>query len=193
MSLAAAFVRSVFDLRDLPTDGLPEVALVGRSNVGKSSLINAIAAHKGLAKTSSTPGKTKSLNFYRLEDRFYIVDTPGYGYARQSKEERRKWHILMDRYFEHRAEPQTVAMVIDSRHPGLANDLEAIDWLRQQQRRSIIILTKADKCTQRELAVHEKYLRAEFSEAESLFSVSSETGKGIIPLRRYLETTTATR
>lgn len=188
MADAPTFLRSVFDLKDLPNDGLPEVALIGRSNVGKSSLINALANRKGLAKTSSTPGKTRCLNYYRFGGKFYLIDTPGYGYARLSKTEQAKWHSLMDSFFIDRAPLVGIGIVIDVRHQGLTNDLEAIDWMKHQPCKSFVILTKADKTSQKEVAAHEKYLRTEFSETDSMFSVSSQSGKGIIPLRRYVET-----
>ncbi|HYM21165.1 MAG TPA: ribosome biogenesis GTP-binding protein YihA/YsxC [Candidatus Kapabacteria bacterium] len=180
------FVRSVFDLKDLPSDNIPQLALIGRSNVGKSSLINALAAEKNLAKTSSTPGKTLSLNFYRFEGPVYLVDTPGYGYAKQSRPDRLKWIQLMDRFISENNSLKQVAIVIDSRHEGLENDAVAMNWLIENQLHWIIILTKSDKVTQRDLAHHEKLLRMGFSGAESVFSVSSTSGKGIVALRHYL-------
>ena len=185
MNTSPTFVASIFDLSKLPSDGLPEIALVGRSNVGKSSLINALAERKGLAKTSSTPGKTRSLNYYRFPKGYYLVDTPGYGYAAQSKAERQRWRQLMDDYIL-RPVIRSVGLVIDMRHPGLQNDVAALEWLLSLPLSSFIVLTKSDKVTQKEIATHEKYLRSGFSGVDSLFCVSSTNGKGIAKLRTYL-------
>lgn len=188
MAESAVFVRSVFDLKDLPAEGLPEIALIGRSNVGKSSLINALAARKGMAKTSSTPGKTQCLNIYRFFDRYLIVDTPGYGYAKRSKSERDKWHKLMDTYIGDREALRLVGIVIDARHPGLERDVEAGHWLAELGRPAIVILTKSDKVSQRDIAQHEKYIRTEFSGIVEVFSVSNLEGKGLGRLRAFLST-----
>jgi GTP-binding protein len=186
MQEPAVFVRSVFDLKDLPTEGLPEIALIGRSNVGKSSLINALAGKKGLAKTSSTPGKTQCLNIYRFSDKYNIVDTPGYGYAKRSKSDREKWHKLMDTYIGEREVLRLVGIVIDARHPGLENDNDAGHWLAAMQKPSFVILTKSDKVSQRDVSQHEKYIKTEFSGILDVFSVSNPEGKGLGRLRAFL-------
>ena len=190
MGERATFIRSVFDLKDLPSDGIPQIALIGRSNVGKSSLINSLADQKNLAKTSSTPGKTLSLNFYKF-GKFYLVDTPGYGYAQQGKADRAKWVKLMEGYVTSNELLKRIGIVIDARHEGLENDVNAMEWLDEMGLDWFTILTKSDKVTQRELSAHEKYLRTGFGEGKSLFSVSSQSGKGIRPLQSYLLSTFA--
>jgi GTP-binding protein len=145
-----------------------------------------------LAKTSSTPGKTLSLNFYKFGS-FYLVDTPGYGYAQQSKADRAKWVTLMEGYVSSNDLLKRVGIVIDARHEGLANDVTAMQWLDEMGLDWFAILTKSDKVTQSELARHEKYLRTGFGEGKSLFSVSSWNGKGIRALHGYLLSTFAAK
>jgi GTP-binding protein len=186
MAIQPAFVKSVFDLKDLPSDGLPEVVLIGRSNVGKSSLINSLAAKKEIAKTSAKPGKTQSLNFYLFPPSYYLVDTPGYGFAHRSKAEQEKWRRLMESYISERTELQAVGIVIDSRHQGLESDVLALEWIASIERRWFILLSKTDKIKQSEISAHEKYIKTEFSGYERMFSVSSERGMGIAALRQYL-------
>lgn len=129
----------------------PQVALAGRSNVGKSSLVNALAGRKSLAKVSATPGKTRSLNFYRVEPQpFYIVDLPGYGYARCSKQEREKWGTLMQRYLTECANLKALALLLDCRLPPQKLDMQLAEFSRNHNIPILGILTKADKCTQKE-------------------------------------------
>lgn len=130
-----------------------QIAFAGRSNVGKSSLINALAGRKNLAKISSTPGKTRSLNFYRVEpDGFYVVDLPGYGYARCSKKEREKWDALIRRYLTGCAQLRALALLLDCRLPPQGLDLRLAAFAREHEIPLLPVLTKADKCTQRERA-----------------------------------------
>src|SRR5260221_360953 len=135
MKLEVKFVSSFASMLSLPKDGLPEVAFIGRSNVGKSSLLNAIADRKQLAKTSSTPGKTRTLNFFHASAGcdFYLVDMPGYGYAKQSKSERFSWAKLAERYFLERKELIATAILIDARHPNLEADQMVIEWFIDQK------------------------------------------------------------
>jgi GTP-binding protein len=183
--MPARFIKSVFKPEDLPSEGIPEVAIIGRSNVGKSSLINILAQRKEMAKTSSTPGKTQSLNYY-LFDGFHLVDMPGYGYAKSSKEDRIKWSGLIDQYFRSRKELRAVGALIDARHIGLENDKLILEWLSEQEHPWFIILTKIDKVKQQDISAHEKYLKQEFKSAEAVFKTSSKEGKGIQALLRHL-------
>ena len=129
----------------------PQIALAGRSNVGKSSLVNALAGRKSLAKVSATPGKTRSLNFYRVEPHpFYVVDLPGYGYARCSKQEREKWGLLMQRYLVNCASLKALALLLDCRLPPQKLDQQLADFARNHGITLLPVLTKADKCTQKE-------------------------------------------
>lgn len=128
-----------------------QIALAGRSNVGKSSLINALANRKNLAKISSTPGKTRSVNYYRVEpDNFYLVDLPGYGYARCSQEEREKWALLLEYYILSCGQLKALALLLDCRLPPQKSDMELAAFAQSHAIPLIAILTKADKCTQRE-------------------------------------------
>ena len=138
-----------------------QIALAGRSNVGKSSLVNALAGRKSLAKVSSTPGKTRSLNFYRVEPgEFYIVDLPGYGYARCSKQERNKWGTLMERYLVSCGNLKALGLLLDCRLPPQKLDIQLATFARAHNIRILPILTKADKCTQRERAERQAAWRA---------------------------------
>lgn len=131
----------------------PQIALAGRSNVGKSSLVNALAGRKALAKVSSTPGKTRSLNFYKVEPQpFYVVDLPGYGYARCSKQEREKWGTLMLRYLADCANLKALALLLDCRLTPQKLDTQLAEFARNHNISILPILTKADKCSQRERA-----------------------------------------
>jgi GTP-binding protein len=184
--VSVKFVKSVFSPEELPSDGLPEIALIGRSNVGKSSLINALAERKELARTSSTPGKTQCLNYY-LFNNFYLVDMPGYGYARASKTSRFQWIGLIERYFESRAELRAIGILVDARHIGLENDSILMRWLSEQEQPWVIIMTKIDKVKQQDIAAHEKYLKQEFPRAQLVFKTCSKDGKGIRSLFSYLK------
>ncbi len=186
MNPKAEFYRAVFDLKDLPNDGLPEMAFIGRSNVGKSSLINALAQQKNLAHISSKPGKTQSLNYYRFPGNWYLVDSPGFGFAQRSKAEQEKWRKLMESYIEKREELTAVALLIDSRHQGISTDIMALEWLSDLAKPIIVILTKIDKTTQKDLAAHEKYLRSEFTGVKEVFRVSTISGAGVKELLRNL-------
>src|ERR1039458_2151637 len=125
MKFEAHFVSSFSSIEKLPTDGRAEIARMGRSNVGKSSLINALAARQQLAKTSSTPGKTRLLNYFLVNGEFYLVDMPGYGFAKQAKSERFEWAKIAEKYFLEREPLSAVGVLIDGRHIGLESDLTA--------------------------------------------------------------------
>lgn len=140
---------TIYTLDQLGEMALPQLALAGRSNVGKSSLLNRLAGRKNLAKTSSTPGKTRSLNFYRVEpENFYLVDLPGYGYARCSKAERQKWAMLINKYLSRNTHILGVVALLDSRIPPQRVDMDLISYISQQGIEVIPVLTKADKCKQ---------------------------------------------
>ena len=191
MKFEAAFVSSFATIASLPKDGLPEIALIGRSNVGKSSLINALAARKQLAKTSGTPGKTRTLNYYRINDTFYLVDMPGYGYAKQAKSERIAWAHVAEQYFLERSPLRAIGLLIDARHPELASDREVIGWFAAHGLAAFIVLTKSDKAKQQEVARHARLLMD--SPVSKIFSTSSATGKGISELRKFIVDTAAAR
>ncbi|MEP7235566.1 MAG: ribosome biogenesis GTP-binding protein YihA/YsxC [Ignavibacteriota bacterium] len=184
--MPAKFIRSVFTPEDFPNEPVPEIALVGRSNVGKSSLINALAKQKEMARTSATPGKTQSLNYYGF-DNFFIVDMPGYGYARASKTSRFQWIGLIERYFESRSQLRATGILVDARHIGLDNDVILMNWFSEQGLPWFVVLTKIDKVKQQDLAAHEKFLRAEFEGVIGVFKTCSKDGKGIPALLAFIK------
>lgn len=129
----------------LPRNSLPEIAFAGKSNVGKSSLINGLMNRKSYAKTSSTPGKTQTINFYNINEELYLVDLPGYGYAKVSEKEKREWGRLIERYLHSSEQLRAVFLLIDIRHDPSANDKLMYDWIVSQGYHPIIIATKLDK------------------------------------------------
>jgi GTP-binding protein len=141
--------KTIYTIDQLEEMPLPQLALAGRSNVGKSSLLNKLTGRKNLAKISSTPGKTRSLNFYKVSpEEFYLVDLPGYGYARCSKTERDKWAALINKYLRGNARLFGVVALLDSRLPPQALDIELIAFIRAQGIDVFPVMTKADKCKQ---------------------------------------------
>ncbi len=142
---------TVYTLEQLKTQELPQVALAGRSNVGKSSLLNALAGRKKLAKTSATPGKTRSINFYRvLPENFFLVDLPGYGYAKCGKEEQERWAGLIEQYLLHTKSLKALAVLLDCRLPPQKADLDLLAFAAQSGLPALPIITKADKCSKNE-------------------------------------------
>lgn len=142
---AATFSACITNKEGLPKDDLPIIALVGRSNVGKSSLINSLTGRKELARTSSLPGKTLTINFYCINDAFYLVDLPGYGFAKASKVTRAKIQAMMDEFFLNCNNLKGVAQIVDIRHKPSPLDVQMHNWLREQRINNIVVLTKTDK------------------------------------------------
>ena len=178
---------TVYEPGQMPDFPQTQIALAGRSNVGKSSLINCLAGRKALAKISSTPGKTRSLNFYRvLPEDFFLVDLPGYGFARTSKTEKAKWGRLIEAYLTGRTRPAAVACLLDSRLPPQRLDLEMAAFLTQNGIPLLAVLTKADKCKQRECAERQRQWREILRLATPPVCVSSKTGRGREELWREL-------
>ena len=170
--------KTIYGQSDLVTPEAFQVALAGRSNVGKSSLLNRLAGRKQLAKTSSTPGKTQSINLYRVEPGdYYLVDLPGYGYAKRSKVERAKWAKLIERYLSGNIWLRAVAVLLDCRLSPQASDLDMVAWLSASGIQVLGVLTKADKCTQRDRQAQKaRWAGLLGGEAPVLFS--SVTGMG---------------
>jgi len=179
VQITAEFVTSAAGAGGFPRDTLPEVALVGRSNVGKSSLINALV-RRPLARTSAAPGKTRLANFYRVQrgsaPALYLVDLPGYGYARGGDAAAREFRQLADAYFS-RPGARAVLLLVDSRHPGLESDLDAWAWAQSQPCPSGVIGTKVDKLTRAERSRHARTLETLFTIPVPL--VSAVTGEGL--------------
>ena len=142
-----------------PENSLPEIAFAGKSNVGKSSLINAVMNRKSLARTSAQPGKTQTINFYNVNDAFYLVDLPGYGYAKVSEEVKAKWGRMVERYLRQSRQLKAVFLLIDIRHEPSANDRQMYDWIISQGYHPIIIATKLDKLKRSQIPAAVKTVR----------------------------------
>lgn len=147
----AEIVTSAVHPSQYPKDNFPEIALAGRSNVGKSSFINKLLGRKNLVRTSSKPGKTRTLNFYNINDQFYFVDVPGYGYAKVSKSEREKWGRMMEEYFETREQLRAVVLVVDSRHKPTQDDIQMYDYVTYLNIPLIVVATKVDKLSKNKM------------------------------------------
>jgi len=175
--LTAEFIKSAFDRQHWTTGGSPEVAFLGRSNVGKSSLINSLLLRKGLARTSNTPGRTQSINFFLINENFYFVDLPGYGYARVSKAMRSDWGKMAEQYLSERAELALCIQLVDSRHKPTELDKQLNEWLVFHKKRHVIAATKADKLSSNQLRKSLSLIESELS-GSRVIAYSSETGKG---------------
>jgi GTP-binding protein len=176
-----SFLTSVFDLRQLPEPDRPEIAFAGRSNVGKSSLINKLIKRKNLVKTSAKPGKTQSLNFFQIDTSFYLVDLPGYGYARVSKKMQESWQALITGYLEIRQNLKCVVVIVDLRHAMKVADLQLVDWLRNNNLAFLIVYTKADKLSANQRSKNGAVLDAGFGIKPSgrvVFSAKTGLGRG---------------
>lgn len=175
-----SFVRSVYELSQVPKDNLPQVILCGRSNVGKSSFLNSLFNRKQLAKTGSIPGKTRSINFYNVDDKFYIVDLPGFGYAKKSKLEREKWGRLINTYIEKTERIVYAFHIVDCRYEPTELDINLNHWLHFAHIEFSVILNKIDKLSQSELAKAKYSIKRIFPELEfdkNLFYYSSIKGR----------------
>ena len=189
---SAVFETSVGDGSQLFPSTLPEVVFSGRYNVGKSSLINRLLSRKSLARTSATPGKTATINFYRL-DTVRLVDLPGYGYAKVSDREKKKWSDVIRRYFEDDRDLRLVVQLVDIRHPPSADDRVMIDFFVQEEIPFLIALTKADKLNKSERVSRLAAFEEEWAAYEGVkwIPFSSVTGEGAEELREILEDVTA--
>ncbi len=175
------FVKAVYTLNELPKKPLPVVILGGRSNVGKSSFINSLFHPAKVAKTSSTPGKTRSINYYLVENKFYMVDLPGFGYAKASKSERDYWQKMIENFIESSKNIAFAFHLIDSRHKPTSLDIQLNDFLRQRNIPYNVILNKIDKLKQSQIAASRRSLISFFPElifGENLFLFSAVTGVG---------------
>lgn len=176
----AEIVMSAVKPEQYPTDGFPEFALAGRSNVGKSSFINKMINRKGLARTSSKPGKTQTLNFYKLNEAIFFVDVPGYGYAKVSKTEREAWGKMIETYITTREPLRAMLLIIDLRHKPSADDVMMYDFLKHYEIPTIVIATKADKIPKGKWQKHLKVVRdtLDLAKGDEIILFSSETGLG---------------
>lgn len=188
----AAFVVSNTQVAKCPTHKLPEYAFIGRSNVGKSSLINMLTNHKGLAKTSSKPGKTQLINHFLINKEWYLVDLPGYGYAKVSKQSKKTFQQFITDYFKKRRELVNAFVLVDIRHEPQKIDLEFMQWLGENAIPFAIVFTKADKLTEKQIQEHvtsySEILLQQWEEMLPYFITSSENRLGKEDLLSYIET-----
>jgi ribosome biogenesis GTP-binding protein ysxC len=188
----AAFVVSNTQVAKCPTHKLPEYAFIGRSNVGKSSLINMLTNHKGLAKTSSKPGKTQLINHFLINKEWYLVDLPGYGYAKVSKQSKKTFQQFITNYFKKRRELVSAFVLVDIRHEPQKIDLEFMQWLGENAIPFAIVFTKADKLTEKQIQEHvtsySEILLQQWEEMPPYFITSSENRLGKEDLLSYIET-----
>ena len=174
----------------LPENTLPEIAFAGKSNVGKSSLINALLNRKSLARTSATPGKTQTINFYNINDVMYLVDLPGYGYAKVSEQEKMQWGKLIERYLNGSKQLKAVFLLIDIRHDPSANDKMMYDWIIDQGFQPIIIATKLDKLKRSQIQKHVKMVKEGLNllPGTKVIPFSAETKQGRDEIWELVET-----
>lgn len=188
---SARFVISNTDINKCPNDGKPEYAFIGRSNVGKSSLINMVTGHRKLAMTSATPGKTLLINHFIVNDEWFLVDLPGYGYAKRSKSQNEQLEHIISNYVLNREAMTLLFVLIDCRHEPQKIDLEFFQWLGENGVPFSIIFTKADKLTKTALssniAAYKKRLLEDWEELPPVFITSSETGLGREDVLQYIE------
>ncbi len=193
---SAEFVCSNTQVSKLPPPLKPEYAFIGRSNVGKSSLINMLTAKKGLAKTSQTPGKTQLINHFSINDNWYLVDLPGYGYARISKSKKEDWDKFIRTYLNKRESLQCVMVLIDSRVPPQKIDLAFCNWLGEKGLSFVLIFTKADKQsgikTDQTIAAFKKELLKTFEEVPQVFITSAEEHTGREEVLNFIDSINAT-
>ncbi|HEX5001126.1 MAG TPA: ribosome biogenesis GTP-binding protein YihA/YsxC [Bacteroidia bacterium] len=189
---SATFVQSNTNPNNCPKPDRPEFAFIGRSNVGKSSLINMLTNHKGLAKTSSTPGKTQVINHFNINEAWYLVDLPGYGFAKISREKREQWEKMIQSYLLKRENLISTFVLIDSRIDPQVSDLTFMRWMGESGLPFAIVFTKSDKLTKNNLTSNiEKYKNTLLEEWETVpdyFISSSDTGTGRNEILAYIET-----
>ncbi len=187
----ADFVISSSKFDKLPSPTMPEYAFIGRSNVGKSSLINMLCNRKGLAKTSGKPGKTITINHFIINNSWYLVDLPGYGYARRSKEAREIWLKLMEQYLHNRQNLISTFILVDSRIEAQASDLQMMEWMAIMELPFVIVFTKTDKLGHTKLeqliAAYKKKLLQQWEELPEIILSSSETGRGRDEILNFIE------
>src|SRR6202008_2719813 len=174
---------------DWPHDEVREVAFLGRSNVGKSSLINSLLGVRGLARTSSTPGRTQSLNFFQINDQFYFVDLPGFGYARVPKEIKSTWGEMATSYLAKRSQLVLSIHIVDSRHEPTKQDLQLHDWLEESNKPQLVVATKSDKLSNNELRKNLGHIARVLND-DSVMAYSAKSGRGREELWRAIRSAT---
>ncbi|MCM8709782.1 ribosome biogenesis GTP-binding protein YihA/YsxC [Clostridium sp. SYSU_GA19001] len=174
------FITSAVKPNQYPVDDRLEIAFVGRSNVGKSSIINSITNRRSLAKVSSTPGKTRLINFFLINNTFYLVDLPGYGYAKVSKAEKESWGKIIENYLLNRPQLKKVVLLVDSRHKPTNDDILMYKWIKHYGHNTLIVATKKDKLKKSEISKSEKLIREtlELTKEEKIMFFSSLNKEG---------------
>ena len=183
---SAEFIKSAFTEEQWPRNTLPEIAFLGRSNVGKSSLINSLLGVKGLARTSQTPGRTQSLNFFLINNRFRFVDLPGYGYARVPRNVRAEWGEMATNFLAKRLGLVLSIQIVDSRHAPTTQDLQLKEWLQHHAKPRVVVATKSDKLSHNELRKSMERVRR-VMDAEEVVAYSATTGRGREEVWRTIE------
>ncbi len=195
MNLEATFVKSSVMVKDMPKANLPEYAFIGRSNVGKSSLINMLTGHKSLAKTSGSPGKTQTVNHFLIQKSWYIVDLPGYGYAKVSKTEREKWKLMIRKYLQGRPNLLYVFLLVDCRHEPQKIDIDFANWLGELQVPFVIVFTKTDKLgassVQKNVAAFKREMLKLWTEVPPLFHSSAVNKQGQPEIMEFIKNNNA--
>ncbi len=176
----AEIIISAVEEKQYPKEPISEIALAGRSNVGKSSFINKLINRKALARTSSKPGKTQTLNFYKINDFFHFVDVPGYGYAKVSKKEREAWGKMLEEYFSLREQLKATALIVDIRHEPSRDDVAMYEFLKHHDISVIVVATKLDKIKKSQVAKHVKRVKDTLGimPGDQVIPFSSETAQG---------------
>ncbi len=187
--ITAEYLVSAVNAKQYPKSSKPEIALVGRSNVGKSSFINKFINRKGLARTSSVPGKTQTINFYLINEAWCFVDLPGYGFAKVSKEKKSVWGRFIDEYLHTRPHLAGIMQLVDIRHEPTADDVLMLEWLAQSGLPYLVIATKADKIPRSKWDKQKKIIKEKLAlcSAESIMIFSAQTGEGRDKIASWVE------
>lgn len=188
---SAEFLKSAFEEAHWPRDLKPEISFLGRSNVGKSSLINSLLSVRGLARTSSTPGRTQSLNFFEINNQFRFVDFPGFGYARVPREIKSTWAEMATSYLAKRRQLVLSIQIVDSRHEPTKQDLQLHEWLAQSNKSRLIVATKSDKLSNNELRKNLEHIARVLND-DSVMAYSAKSGRGREELWRAIKNAIST-
>lgn len=177
----AEITMSAINKSQYPDEGIPEIALVGRSNVGKSSTVNTLLNRRNFARTSQTPGKTRTINFYLINQEFFFVDLPGYGYAKVAKSEKEKWGTIMERYLQERDELCSILLLVDIRHEPTNDDVMMYQWIKHFGYNCVVIATKADKISRGQYQKHMSIIRKklQLEKDEKILPISSLKKTGV--------------
>ncbi|WP_195940216.1 ribosome biogenesis GTP-binding protein YihA/YsxC [Romboutsia sp. 1001713B170131_170501_G6] len=178
---SAEITMSAVNRAQYPDEGIPEIALVGRSNVGKSSTVNTLLNRRNFARTSQTPGKTRTINFYLINQEFFFVDLPGYGYAKVAKSEKEKWGTIMERYLSDREELCAIFLLVDIRHEPTSDDVMMYEWIKHFGYKCVVIATKADKIAKGKYQKHFSIIRKklQLDKDEKILPISSLKKTGV--------------